>query len=40
MKDIELVYDNQVYTIPNRWEGMGARHYLHLVADLLRMAAG
>lgn len=40
MKDIELVYNNKVYTIPNRWEGMSAKHYLHLVSDLLRMAAG
>ena len=40
MKDIELVYYNNVYTIPNRWEGMASKHYLHLVADLLRMAAG
>ncbi len=40
MKDIELLYDNMVYAIPNRWEGMASDHYLHLVADLLRMADG
>lgn len=40
MKDIELIYNNKVYTIPNQWEGMKAGHYLRLVADLMRMAAG
>ncbi|EFM01805.1 hypothetical protein [Hoylesella marshii] len=40
MKDIELVYKGEIYRIPNRWDGMTARQYIRLVADLLRMAAG
>lgn len=39
-KDIELVYKGEIYRIPNCWDGMTDRQYIHLVADLLRMAAG
>ena len=40
MKDIELVYNGQVFNIPNRWETMKAEQYLKLVKDLLRMTTG
>ena len=39
-KDIELVYKGKIHCIPNRWDGMTDRQYIHLVSDLLRMAAG
>lgn len=40
MTDIELVYNGEIYRIPNRWDGMTDRQYIRLVADLLRMAEG
>lgn len=40
MRDIELVYNGEVFNIPNRWEGMPPERYLKLVENLLRMAAG
>lgn len=40
MTDIELVYNGEIYRIPNRWETLTDRQYISLVADLLRMAEG
>ena len=40
MKDIELVYNGKVFTLPNRWEGLTQEQYQRLVKDLLNMAAG
>ena len=39
-KDIQLLCNGTVHTIPNRWESLTSAHFLHLVADFLRMAAG
>ena len=40
MKNIELVYNGKVFTLPNRWEGLTQEQYQRLVKDLLNMAAG
>lgn len=39
-KDIQLLCNGTVHTIPNRWESLTSAHFLHLIADFLRMAAG
>ena len=38
--DIQLVYNDKEYTIPNRWETISPEHYLQLTADLLRFSSG
>lgn len=40
MKEIKLVYNGNVVTLPNQWEKLTPQQYQRLVADLLKMAAG
>lgn len=40
MKDIELIYHGQPFTIANRWDGLTPEQYVHLVRDIMLMAAG
>ena len=39
-KDIQLLCNGTVHTIPNRWDSLTSAHSPHRVADFLRMAAG
>ncbi len=40
MKEIKLVYNGRIVTLPNQWEKLTSQQYQRLVGDLLRMAAG
>ncbi|WP_040555571.1 hypothetical protein [Prevotella disiens] len=40
MKDIELIYKGETYTIPNSWEALTQKQFIALVRDLARMAQG
>ena len=40
MKQIQIIYNGTLVSLPNQWEGLSSEQYVALVQNLLRMAAG